>query len=129
MTSDKRQGAAEGWREDEPIIDWAALEARFDGSPGFVDQLIQTAIDSSGNGPAELRRLAESGDLGELYRRAHALKGMAGNLSAQPLYRLTDEVCTLARCGDRVALSRAGALAAAFEQLLEAMHDRLQEAG
>lgn len=42
----------------------------------------------------------ESSDYDEAYRHAHALKGVAGNLSLLRLYKLASEVCSALRANE-----------------------------
>jgi CheY-like chemotaxis protein/HPt (histidine-containing phosphotransfer) domain-containing protein len=111
------------------VIDWAALEARFAASPGFVARVIDTALRSAADAPAELRRLAADGDLDGFYRSSHGIKGLAGNLSAESLYQLADELCEAAQRGDRSVLARGEGFAVEVERLLRALADRRQSRG
>lgn len=116
-------------QDGESIIDWAALEARFVDSPGFIDPLLETALRSIGDAPDALRALAAEGDLEGFYQRAHAVKGLAGNLHAGLVYQVADEVCNLAHRGERSALERGDELSAKLELLLAAIECRSQSEG
>jgi CheY-like chemotaxis protein len=106
-------------------IDWDALHARFAASPGFVERLVRTAMRSESGAPDELRALAAAGDLDGYFRKAHAVKGLAGNLCANPLLLLATKACRLAREGDATAFEQAEPLAAALESLLSELSRRL----
>lgn len=49
--------------------------------------------------PAKLRAAVEAGDLKGGFEAAHALKGVAGNLSLTPLYTKASEITELLRAG------------------------------
>ena len=107
-------------------IDWDALQARFAASPGFVERLVRTALQSESTAADELRATAAAGDIDAYFRKAHAVKGLAGNLCANPLLSLATTTCRLARVGDSTAFAYAEPLAAALESVLSALARRIE---
>jgi len=116
-------------------VDWDALHERFSSIPGFVDRLVRTALRGERDGPAQLRALAGSrsgsmssgstasvaptpDELDALFRKAHAIKGLAANLCANALTALAAEVCALARAGDAAAFDQVEPLAAALDAVI-----------
>jgi signal transduction histidine kinase/CheY-like chemotaxis protein len=99
-------------------IDWAALQSRFGQRPAFIQKLIVLALDNYTGQAQRLRDLAAAGDLQEIERLAHTLKGSASSLMATELARMAAGVMTLAQSGQPEARAAALDLAQALEQLL-----------
>jgi PAS domain S-box-containing protein len=102
----------------DAIIDWARLEARFQGKREFVDKLIKTAVDNQAGSPAKLRMAAAGRDYKTLAFTAHSLKGTGGILMADELHALAARAETSAREEGADALELAEQLAQAVERLL-----------
>ncbi|MBK5969158.1 MULTISPECIES: PAS domain-containing hybrid sensor histidine kinase/response regulator [Thiorhodovibrio] len=109
------------------LIDWAALHQRFERTPGFVQRLIQTALNSQRDTPDQLRALTKGDDLDACFRLAHSLKGFAGNLFCESLHQQADQLCEQARTGDSAALAGAEPLARTLESLLQELAAHAQE--
>jgi PAS domain S-box-containing protein len=109
----------------EPVVDWDALYARFATSTGFVERLVRTVLDGEYGAADELRALAAAGDLDGYFRKAHGIKGLAGNLCANPLFSLAATACELGRAGDATVFDHVEVLAAGLESLLSELSLRL----
>jgi CheY-like chemotaxis protein len=108
----------------DAIIDWARLEARFQGKREFVDKLIKTAVDNQAGSPAKLRMAAAGRDYKTLAFTAHSLKGTGGILMADELHALAARAETAAREEGAGALELAEQLAQAVERLLAILERR-----
>jgi len=108
-----------------PVIDWAGLTQRYSGKPEFVDRLARIAVDSTAEIPGQLRQWAAEGNLVEIGKAAHSLKGAAGNLLAQEAEDLALQTQLAARADDPQAPALALELADALDQLLAACAERL----
>ncbi len=110
------------------VIDWSGLLARYSGRQDFVAKLAATALDSHRDTPDRLRGAAQAGDFPDLAFRAHALKGMSGNLLAHAVQNLARQVEADARAKAPQALDAAIELAVQVEALLAALSARVGEA-
>ena len=106
---------------DPAAIDWAALEARYAQRPGAVERLVRIAIESVRDVPAELRSLADAGDLVGIGRAAHGLRGGAQAIQATFVGELATQVEAACRRGDPDTAAQARRLAAAVDSMLEAL--------
>jgi HPt (histidine-containing phosphotransfer) domain-containing protein len=68
------------------LIDWAALNERFENRTAFIDKLLTKMLDGHAKTPEKLRHAAEEGDFKTLAFLAHSLKGLTGNLAMPALY-------------------------------------------
>ena len=86
-------------------------------------------VDSHADDVARLRAALDAGDLGELERLAHALKGAAGNVGAGGVFDLAAAICNDVRDGlDAAALERPLAgLVQQLQPLLLALRQRLPD--
>jgi HPt (histidine-containing phosphotransfer) domain-containing protein len=109
----------------DAIIDWAKLEARFNGKRDFVDRLANTVLASQAETPARLRAAAAAGDGKALAFVAHGLKGVGGNLMAGEVHILAAETEVAAKQGEAAMSELAERLALAVEHLLSALERRL----
>jgi len=103
---------------DPSMIDWQALRARFNGRQAFIDKLVSTTLMSNMGRAAALRNAARQNDFETVACIAHDLKGMAGNMKAQPIYALGAETEAAARAGKAETAILAERLAAASETLM-----------
>lgn len=124
------RSVAEMAMEEGLGIDWAALEARYQGKELFVTKLLGTVERAHGETAGELRRLAAAFDLERLAFVAHGLKGSAGNLMAEGLRQLALETEHAARDGLTDTAPRlAGMLADALDALLADIRAHLADDG
>ena len=114
------------------VIDWAELERRFKGKRAFADKLAAAMLSSHRDSAQRLRELALAGKSEDLVFLAHALKGASGNLRARTVQDLAARTESAARAGEAAGdvemLRLAGELAAAMDDLLAAISERLREA-
>lgn len=103
-------------------FDLQALCHRFRNRPAFIERLLGTVLESYAGTPERLREALHRSDWPELSRLSHSLKGVGGNLAAQPLALLATaaEQDALAGNGERIE-----ALATALETLLQDVRTRL----
>lgn len=104
----------------EMIIDWTGLQARYGATPAFLDRLLSLPAKHYSNTPAQLRAASGAGDLGQLRELAHSMKGMAGNLLAEPLRAAAEDAEIAAREGRAAdAAALANLVADQLERLLQ----------
>ncbi len=113
-------------RAAHEIIDWAALEQRFNGRQDFIDKLVSTTLASHATTPAKLREAAGRADLDAVAFIAHSLKGLGGNLFARQVNELGARTETRARSGEPGAAALGAQLADTLEMLLAALAARGQ---
>jgi len=111
-------------------IDWDALSRQYPGRESFVARLIAAVIHSHADTAEALRRAAKAGQLAEISRIAHAVKGTAGNVFSESLRvrAMETERAALADGADSDPVALAEPLALAVEALLAEIeaHDRIQ---
>lgn len=103
------------------IIDWDTLAKRYPTRPEFIDRLVTLSIQCHENDAEQLRRLVIAGEVSEIAKLAHALKGMAGNINAPEVEKTAISVMHAVRTASAEALNHAHELAGAVEQLIAAL--------
>jgi HPt (histidine-containing phosphotransfer) domain-containing protein len=68
-----------------PLLDLAALHARYPGNPGLVQDLESVFLSTTEASLAILKRAIEQGDAGACRKEAHALKGAAASVMASAI--------------------------------------------
>ncbi len=106
------------------MIDRAALSARFGGRQAFIDKLLDMFRQSHADTAEKLREAARQGDHEAIAFIAHQMKGVCGNIGADPMQELARQVETSARAGAGDAPALAEQLAAATGALLAALDAR-----
>jgi PAS domain S-box-containing protein len=106
---------------NDVVLDWDELQRRYRNRQEFIDRLILLALADNADVADRLRSRADEGDLTEVGRIAHALKGLAGNLAAPEVERLALRTLGAARAYDVAGLDHAEALADAVERLLQVL--------
>lgn len=106
------------------LIDWMALEQRYQGRAEFIGKLAEIAIRTTETKPEALRIAAERSDFASIAVLAHDLKSMGGNLSAPVLETVARETEILARQQLEAAFARAHDLAAELDALRSALAER-----
>lgn len=101
-------------------IDWADAEDRFDGN---MDLYRRMALKYDGDEHfVSLEAAMGVKDYDEAYRQAHALKGVAGNLSFAKLFEIAAVISDALKEGEpQAAAERMGALAEAHVKVLEGL--------
>lgn len=110
---------------DAPVIDWDELQATFGNKPGVIGKMIESVLRHHAQSPQRLRVAARERNLAQLALDAHALKGMAGNLKAWPVFRLAAATERVAKEGGDEATGLALELAVAFEDALSELSRRM----
>jgi PAS domain S-box-containing protein len=127
------RGRAAGPREaatapGEGVIDWARLEANFNGKTSFVNKLVAMVLTTQADSPGKLREAVRRRDMEALAFLAHSLKGMSGNLMAESVRESAARAETAARQGRAEASELAVELAGAMERMLAALAARAEQA-
>jgi len=104
------------------LIDLPALRARFNRKEDFLRKLAQSALTSLDSSEQQLADAISRCDYAALAFTAHSLKGIAGNLFAQPMFDLAKSADEAARDKKPAALEQARQLA----RLLEIFRTELQ---
>lgn len=113
-------------RNNDRLIDWAALNARFNGREEFIHKLAQTVLDTHSDAPEKLRVLACNNDFAAIAFLAHNIKGMTGNLAANSLHELSATTEKKAHNQDFEAISYANKLAGQITALLDELAAYIQ---
>jgi two-component system, sensor histidine kinase and response regulator len=80
--------------ETELPVDIRSAMARFGGDDSFFLEMVHKFTDHLPDRLAEIKIAVEAGDANKLSRHAHNLKGVSANFSAEPLFRLAEELET-----------------------------------
>ena len=101
-------------------IDWADAEDRFDGN---VDLYKRMALKYENDSHlVALEAAMDVKDYDEAHKQAHALKGVAGNLSFAKLFEIAAVISDALKEGEpQAAAERMGALAEAHVKVLEGL--------
>jgi HPt (histidine-containing phosphotransfer) domain-containing protein len=86
--------------EDQPGIDVPAALARLGGNRGLLMRLLAEFGKTQADAAAAIRAALGRGDIDDAMRRAHTVKGVAGNLSAVRLAAVAGAVEMRLRAGD-----------------------------
>ncbi len=108
------------------LIDWDALNLRFQGRTAFIDKLLTKLLNNHRRGPEELQEAAQHDDIEALYRLSHNFKGVLGNLSAPQVHALAEAAQAAARAARDDPAQHESARAAAL-LLAEKLHTLLNE--
>lgn len=102
-----------------PLVwDRAAMMERMLGDAALVDKIMGMALADLADQLQTLDRLLAAGDIPEIQRRAHAIKGVAASISAEALRAQASELEQAATAGDAGAIpQRLKALQAAYDRL------------
>jgi len=103
----------------EGLIDWEALQQRFDGRQAFIDKLIDNALDGAQQANVDkLRLAAQQRDYAAIKFVAHNLKGFAGIFEIQQIQNLAQQAEVAAKDQAEEAMVLAEGLANALETTL-----------
>ncbi|WP_374245472.1 PAS domain S-box protein [Zoogloea sp.] len=124
---------------DPAVTDWSKALAGIDGLdcargvsivrgrwPTYL-RILRTFVGIQADTGAQLEHALAEGRVADVERLAHALKGSAGNIGAQRVFELANEVCAAVRAaGDADSIARPVArLVRALKPLLTALSQRL----
>ena len=103
------------------LINRAPLD-RFSGRPDLVRHLIQIYLDIAPGLIEKINVGIASGDIGQVARDAHSLKGSSSELGAEHLAQLCQQLQTAAKAGDRGLLATlAGELEKCYSETTAAL--------
>jgi CheY-like chemotaxis protein len=109
------------------MIDWQALNERFDHRQVFIDRLIDTALKSNRDLSQKLTTAQQARDYQAIISIAHTLKGLGGNLKAATLYRQAVLTETAAKNHDASAIGLAAQLSRMLQTLMNELVARQVE--
>ena len=118
MTPSADETASSEGEAPLPVVDWAALEARYSGRREFIERLLALAFEQHVEDAERLKALAREARYEEVATLAHRLKGMAGNLCAHEFEAQAQRYLQAVRGGAAPSAAMIDALIAASERLL-----------
>lgn len=108
-------------------VDWAGLEKQLGVGGHFIDRLALLMLASLGATPGLLRSAAHAGQVAEIARLAHTVRGVAGNVGVDRVFTLAGAAESGAKAGAPGTADHALALAAAVETMLLSAQGRVQQ--
>ena len=88
----------------EKLVDWSELMERVDGDRELLKELFELFRGEFPRMRDQLHAAVKQGDLAEIQRAAHTLKGMMVNLSLKQGATLAANIEAAARSGDRLEI-------------------------
>ena len=86
---------------EQPLpVDFDAALEQFDGDRGFMFELFKDYEAGLPKRMEEIHAAFQEGNTGELYRRAHNLKGVSLTFCAKPLIEIAQQIEEAGRRGD-----------------------------
>ncbi len=104
------------------LIDWQALNERFDYRQSFITKLISTVLTSINAMPEKLVVASSAQDYQTLMAMAHTLKGIGGNIKAQTVHSLAAATETAAKNQDSNCLELAMELTNLTQRLINELN-------
>lgn len=105
---------------DREILDLTRLEEAFEDDTGGIADLLEMALQTGAKHRRAIEDALAVGDAATVARAAHGIKGSAGNIGANVVYRLATELDQQARTGDLSgAQERIDAIDAAYAQVAD----------
>jgi len=88
----------------EPVLDATVLDTLRQltppGEPDVLAEVLELFLQEAPRRIEKLIAAWAANDAAELYKTAHSLKGSAGNIGAQPLFRVCSQLDGKGRAGD-----------------------------
>lgn len=104
------------------ILDLARLEEAFEDDTAGIAELLDLALETGAKHTRALEAALAAGDAESMRRAAHAIKGSSGNIGANTVMHLADELEQRARVGDLSgARERVDAIGAEYARVAEAV--------
>ncbi len=104
------------------VLDWSEALERMDGDEGVLRELLRLFLQDSEHMTRRLEEARASGDLHQLERAAHGVKGASATISARAVAPLALEIEQLARHGEAVkAIDRMQDLRVELQRLRRAL--------
>jgi len=110
----------------EDLIDWDKMYQRYQQREAFILKLLQTVLLNEQNTAERILGAMAQKDFAALRERAHALKGMAGNIFAGDLLQQAKQTENLSRQQDPAALDAAERLLDVLTQVLGALENKIE---
>jgi HPt (histidine-containing phosphotransfer) domain-containing protein len=105
---------------DREILDLSRLEEAFEDDVNGIAELLEMALETGKKHRRALDDGLKAGDAQVVARAAHGIKGSAGNIGANVVYRLATELDARAREGNLDgARERVDAIDAAYARVAE----------
>jgi HPt (histidine-containing phosphotransfer) domain-containing protein len=105
---------------DKEVLDLTRLEEAFKDDTAGIADLLDMALQTGAKHRGTLAQGVAAGDAVAVARAAHGIKGSAGNIGANEVYRLATELDARARTGDiSDARERVDAIDAAYARVAE----------
>jgi HPt (histidine-containing phosphotransfer) domain-containing protein len=105
---------------DNEVLDMTRLEEAFEDDTAGIADLLDMALQTGAKHRRTLEEGLAAGDATLVARAAHGIKGSAGNIGANEVYRLATELDARARTGDiSDARERIAAIDAAYERVAQ----------
>ena len=105
---------------DNDVLDLTRLEEAFEDDTAGIADLLEMAMETGRKHRRALEDGLAAGDAQVVARAAHGIKGSAGNIGANAVYRLATELDARARTGNLDgARERIDAIHAAYERVAE----------
>lgn len=120
-------GAATAADAPSCAVDWAGLEKQLGVGGDFIDRLALIMLTSLGATPGLLRSAAHAGQIVEIGRLAHTVRGVASNVQVDRVFTLAGAVESGAKAGAPGIADDALALATAVEAMLLSAQGRIQQ--
>jgi len=112
-------------KTDDGVLDWSRIEEIADGDHEFARELVQTFLDSAREALDEATAAWQQHDRAGLARAAHKLKGASGNIGAQNLHTLSQQLEEGSQTAAVEAVERAlAAVVAEDERIREYIRQR-----
>lgn len=113
---------------DASVID-ALRQLTPPGEPDILAEVFKLFLEEVPPRMERMRNAAASGDIQEVHRSAHSLKGSAGNIGARAMYDVCRDIDERGKAGDLAGASALfGALGAEFDKVESEIH-RLMASG
>ena len=98
------------------------------GEPDVLQEVLQMFLDEVPPRMDRLRNAITAGNIQEVYRTAHSLKGSAGNIGAERLFGVCKQIDELGRAGDLAGLAPfVDALAVEFGKVEVEIHQLIDK--
>ncbi len=110
----------------EDLIDWDKMYQRYQQREAFILKLLQTVLQNEQTTAERILGAIAQKDFAALRERAHALKGMAGNIFADALLQQAKQTENLSRQQDPAALDAAERLLHILAQVLRVLENKIE---
>lgn len=117
---------------DTPVLDRAVIDTLRQltppGEPDVLTEVLQMFLDEVPPRLERLRNAWVAGNIQEVHRAAHSLKGSAGNVGARRLYDVCKQLDELGKAGDTASSALVDSLMAEYRVVEAEMNQLLRKA-